>query len=145
MLARRAHTWKELERKLLRKGFQSEEFGPVLEALAARGYLDDAAAAASFARTRAARGIGARRIASELARRGVGRGDVEATVAALDVEEERAALLRALERKRASLAARLTPTERSKKLFDHLVRRGFAPAAVLEALRKKGDSPDDPA
>ena len=145
MLARRAHTRKELERKLRKKGFSPGEIGPVLEALTARGYVDDGAAAASFARSRAARGIGARRIAFELAGRGVGRGDVETTVAALDAGEEQAALLRALERKRATLAGGLTPAARSKKLFDHLVRRGFAPAAVLDALRKKGDSPDDPA
>ena len=47
------------------------------------------------------------------------------------------------QRKSRALPAGLTPEARSKKLFDHLVRRGFAPAAVLEALRAKGDSFDD--
>jgi hypothetical protein len=37
----------------------------------------------------------------------------------------------------------LTEAARSKKLFDHLARRGFAPAAILEALRAKGDATDD--
>jgi len=37
----------------------------------------------------------------------------------------------------------LTPVSRSRKLFDHLVRRGFDPGAVREALREKGDPTDD--
>ena len=53
------------------------------------------------------------------------------------------ALDEAFERKRRRLPPGLTPAERSKKLLAHLVRRGFAPAAVLEALRRKGETADD--
>ena len=48
-----------------------------------------------------------------------------------------------LEKRARALPAELTRQARSKKLFDHLVRRGFAPAAVLEALHRKGDATDD--
>ncbi len=58
-------------------------------------------------------------------------------------EDENEALLAALRKKQRTLPARLTGRERSKKLFDHLVRRGFPPGAVLEALRTKGDPVDD--
>lgn len=143
-LARRAHARRELARKLQRKGFEAAEVEQVLDALTAAGLVDDAATSEALARSRTGRGVGRNRIAWELRSRGVGRDDVEGALAKIPKEEERAALRRALDRKERTLPAGLTPAARSKKLFDHLVRRGFSTAAVLEALRKKGESPDAP-
>ena len=75
--------------------------------------------------------------------KGVSRKDAEAALAALDPADEVRALLRVLEKRSRALPAGLTGRARSKKLFDHLVRRGFAPSAVLEALRTKGEPTDD--
>ncbi|MGA7991037.1 MAG: RecX family transcriptional regulator, partial [Thermoanaerobaculia bacterium] len=81
--------------------------------------------------------------ASELFARGVSREDADAALARLDPADEAKALRAALERRSRALPAGLTRQARSKKLFDHLVRRGFAPSAVLEALRAKGEPTDD--
>jgi regulatory protein len=143
-LARRAHGRVELERKLLRKGFEAAEVERVLDSLTAAGFVDDAATSGAMARSRSGRGIGKGRIASDLRSRGLGREDVDRALAAISAGEERESLRKALEKKARTLPAGLTAAARSKKLFDHLVRRGFSPAAVLEALRKKGDPPDDP-
>jgi len=143
LLARRSHTRWELSRKLSRKGFPPSEVASVLEDLVARGYLDDGRTAAALAAAQAGRGRGRARIASELSARGVPPVERESALAGLDPLAERQALRRALERKARALPAGLTPGARSKKLFDHLVRRGFAPAAVLEALHRKGDTSDD--
>ena len=142
-LARRNHTRRELETKLRRKGFGVEEIKGVLAALTEKGFVDDARTAAAFVKARSARGVGRMRLKAELGARGVnGAGAVEA-LAALEPGDERAQLLAALRRKERTLPAGLTRGERSKKLFDHLVRRGFAPGAVLEALRQKGEPSDD--
>jgi len=75
--------------------------------------------------------------------------EAEASAAAAEfrerryLEDEAEALGRALEKKSRGLAPGLTPEARSKKLFAHLVRRGFSPAAVVEALRRKGEAIDD--
>ncbi len=144
MLARRARTREELVRKLRRKGFAAGEIERVLEDLRVRGLLDDLATAAAIARSRSARGIGRRRIASELRGKGVDPEAVAESLATIDAATERESLEKALARKRRTLSHGLTPAERSKKLFDHLVRRGFSPEAVLEALRQKGEPSDDP-
>jgi regulatory protein len=143
LLARRAHTRSELRRKLLLRSVPEAEIEACLDALAARGWLNDAATAASLAASRSRSGRGRTRIAAELASKGVSRRDAEAALAALDPAEERKALRRALEKRARALPAGLTGRARSKKLFDHLVRRGFAPSAVLEALRTKGEPTDD--
>jgi regulatory protein len=139
----RAHTRLELRRKLLTKGFAPADVGACLDALADRGWLDDAATAASLASARSRGGRGRGRIASELAAKGVSRKDADAAIAALDPGDEARALRLALEKRARTLPAGLTRQARSKKLFDHLVRRGFAPSAVLEALRTKGEPTDD--
>jgi SOS response regulatory protein OraA/RecX len=69
--------------------------------------------------------------------------DADAALAALDPADEARSLRLALEKRARALPAGLTRQARSKKLFDHLVRRGFAPSAVLEALRTKGEPTDD--
>jgi regulatory protein len=142
-LARRAHTRLELRRKLLRKGFDGSEVDVCLDGLSERGWLDDAATAVALAAARSRGGRGRARIASELAAKGVSRADADAALLCLDPAEETRALRRALDRRARALPAGLTRQARSKKLFDHLVRRGFAPSAVLEALRTKGEPTDD--
>ena len=116
----------------------------VLDSLTAAGFVDDAATSGAMARSRAGRGIGKSRIGSVLRNRGLGREDVERALAGIPEAEEKEALGRALAKKDRTLRAGLTAAARSKKLFDHLVRRGFQPSSVLEALRTKGATPDDP-
>jgi regulatory protein len=142
-LARRAHTRRELQQKLGRKGFDRGAVGVLLDELEERGWLNDAKTAAALAAWRSRAGRGRSRIAAELAAKGVGILDVEAALATLDPAEEAKSLRATLERRARALPAGLTRQARSKKLFDHLVRRGFAPAAVLEALHRKGDATDD--
>jgi regulatory protein len=143
LLARRAHTRLELKRKLFRKGFSGEDVESCLDGLAADGYLNDASIAASFTVSRAGKGRGRARIAAELGARGVSRADADAALRELDPASEKAALFATLAKKERSLAPGLTAASRSKKLFDHLVRRGFSPSAVLEAIRAKGDPDND--
>ena len=143
MLARRAHTRRELQQKLWRKKFAAEEIAIALDGLTERGLIDDRKTASSIVRTQSARGRGRGRVASELAAKGVSRSDASSAMEEIDPAEESQSLLRLLERKERSIPAGLTPQARSKKLFDHLVRRGFSPGAVLTALRKKGKSADD--
>lgn len=143
LLARRSHTTWELSQKLFRLGFRAAVISSAVQDLVSQGYLDDSATAAGVVARQAGKGRGRARVAFELSRRGVSAADRERALAGLDPAAERQTLRRALEKKARSLPAGLTPKARSKKLFDHLVRRGFAAAAVLEALHRKGDTSDD--
>ncbi len=142
-MAIRAHTRLEIRRKLLQRAFSEADIEACLDDLAARGWLNDAATAAALASARSRGGRGRNRIAAELASKGVTRSDADAALAGLDPADEARNLRRALDRRARALPAGLTRQARSKKLFDHLVRRGFAPSAVLEALRTKGEPTDD--
>lgn len=119
-LARREHSTRGLRERLLRAGVAGSEADEVLEELQRVGLLDDGRFARERARALAERGKGDAAIRFDLEHAGVGSDEVEAALAELDPERERAERL--VERRGASAAtARL------------LAGRGFD-EAVVEAL-----------
>ena len=136
-----AHLRKVLEarlrRRLFRDNIESEagfEFAPLLDDVLARltraGLLDDRAYAASRARSLAAKGLPAWRVARDLSDKGI--------------EAEQDDLLGALEpeaqARRYAERRRLGPHRRSPRPEDHekdlrsLVRAGFSPSVARRAL-----------
>jgi regulatory protein len=119
-LARREHSVRSLRERLLRGGVASDEADDALEELQRVGLLDDGRFARERARVLAERGKGDTAIRVDLEQAGVDAGEIEAALAELDPETERAA--RIVDRRGATVAtARL------------LASRGFD-EAVVEAL-----------
>lgn len=139
-LARRARSRADLGRWLKEKEFTPAEIEPTLEKLAALGLLDDHAFALGFARSRmtASRGYGPRRIAAELARRGVSRAIIDAVLTELKQDDgqpsEIESALQAAEKKRRAMRS-LDPQTRQRRLHGYLARRGFSADAIRAALR----------
>jgi regulatory protein len=130
LLAARARSRGELERRLAQRGFGDEVVAAALDRLADAGLVDDAAFAAAYAEGRAARGVDARVIASELRDRGVapelaGR----ATEAAVPPEEQAERCRRVATARLAHLHG-LPPEVRLRRLAGYLERRGY-PAEVI--------------
>ena len=117
-LARRDLTSAELERRLLRAGFDPPACSDALARAADAGYLDDARVAFERARRLAERGASDAAIRSELARRGVPAEHVEQALAAVAPVSERA----------SRLAARLGGGPRAARA---LARKGY-PDNVVE-------------
>ena len=133
LLAVRARSRGELERRLARRGFGEEVVAAALDRLAETGLVDDAAFAAAYAESRAARGADARVIAIELHDRGVapelaGR----ATEAAVPAEEQ-AERCRQVAVARLARLEGLAPEVQFRRLAGFLERRGY-PAAVISAV-----------
>ncbi len=89
-LARRDHSAASLRAKLARSGFSQQAREDAVEALAGSGYVDDAKFACDRAVRLAGRGYGDEWIRADLAAQGVPAGDIEAAIAALAPERERA-------------------------------------------------------
>ena len=92
-LTRRELSTAELRSRLTRAGIGAEEASAVIEHLCNAGYLSDARAASERARILAARHLGDRAIAVDLARRGVPPAAIEAALAEVPPEIERAQAL----------------------------------------------------
>jgi len=122
-LQRREHTAASLRARLAERGIGPAPREEALAALERAGLVDDERYARGRAAALAARGCGDRMIRDDLARRGVGDELIDAALAALEPEPER--------------ARRLVETlGRSARTLRRLAARGFAEEALepLEPL-----------
>jgi regulatory protein len=135
-LARRDHSENELRRALLRLGYPEKEVEGAVRRLRAERYLDDAAFAARFARSRLAdRGQGRHRVRHGLRERGVAPALVERGLQEALTEVSEAGTLDAVARRYWRQRAREEPERRLRGLWLFLVRRGFPAGLVHERLR----------
>lgn len=84
LLARREHSRLELRQKLAQRGFPTEHLEPVLNQLVGDGLLNEGRYAEMYAGSRADKGYGPLRIASELRERGIPDELTDAAIAALN-------------------------------------------------------------
>jgi len=124
-LARREHSGRSLRERLLRAGVAGEDAYAVVEELRQSGLVDDARFAEERARVLAERGKGDAAIRFELERAGVGMAELEAALASLDPEHERA----------AALVARRGATPATARL---LAGRGFDEELVAALVAAEG-------
>jgi regulatory protein len=149
-LGARARSSADLRRYLKTKEFTDEQIAPVIEKLTALGLLDDLEYARTFARARMnpSRGLGPRRVAADLARKGVPRELAEQALKELAEERSQrdeelvaqgetptSAVEEAAAKKLKSLS-KLEPEVRKRRLFGFLARRGFSGAEISAVLRK---------
>ena len=135
LLGRRDYTSTELRRALARRGYDEAEIDRVLTDLGTAGLVDDRRAGAAHVRVAAgAKGRGRLRIERELEARGIDRSLAKDLTRTVTADDERAAIERILAAKR--LPRRLGPADH-RRVFQHLLRRGFPPDAIARVLRSR--------
>jgi regulatory protein len=144
-LARRAHSEGELAQKMTRAGYDADEIEQTLEYLRERRYVDDAAFARDFARTRAERWRwGPARIDQRLRQLQLSEAHIAAglTQAFPDGEQESAELV--LERFVQTDRRRVSGEQRKARAYRHLLSRGFSPEVSHELVSRRdfGDTED---
>ncbi|MGE5625682.1 MAG: regulatory protein RecX [Bacillota bacterium] len=134
LLARREHGARELEAKLLERGYESTAVLAVLSSLQGEKLLSDERFVQEFVATRARRGSGPLKIREELRGRGVTGELVEQALAGLKAGAAGSA--EAARRKRFGTALPKDMQERARQA-RFLQQRGFAMEDIRKAL--KGD------
>ncbi len=144
LLAAHARGPKELERLLVKKGEPVALAKAAVARLAEQGFLDDAAFARQFARTKLADGLSRRRLQAELARRGIARDVADAAIDEVVVDDdvdEAQACDRVATKKLRSLRD-LPPDVQRRRLYAFLARRGYevddVRAVVDRLVRQRG-------
>ena len=149
MLAARGRSSVELRRLLVRKGEPADSVDIAIERLVSVGFLDDAAFARQFARSKGVSGgLSRRRLQQELGRRGVSRETGTEAIETVFVEEavdEEAAIERVARKKLRSLSSLDDATKR-RRLYSFLARRGYDSddiGRVTRQLLESRESEDD--
>jgi regulatory protein len=131
-----------LRRKLLAKGYEAEEVDEALTRCASEGYLDDESTARAFvAERQGRRGLGRARVAAELRRHGAAGTAVDAALAEVSEEGERARAAIAAARWRrlhgddSAIADPAARRQRQAALGRHLASKGFSSSVIVAALK----------
>jgi regulatory protein len=144
LLSRRALTTTECRDRLLARQHPKHTVDEAIARLLETGSLDDKRLAQAHARTAVEiKGRGRLRVVRELQARGVDKEVAAQAVAdVFEEKDERALVARALQKK---LRTRTRPKDAAgyARLYQYLMRQGFTPAVVVEALRKLRRSTDD--
>ena len=144
MLARRELTVEGVRSRLREREYPDAEISSAIDRLLETGALDDARVARAYARTAATvKGRGRLRVLRELQAMGVARHTAAEAVGEVFGEvDERAMIAKAIQKK---LRGRPKPRDQGERarLYQFLMRQGFPPAAVADALRKLGARNDE--
>jgi len=138
LLAVRARSSGELERKLRERGHDARAIRVALDRLQASGALDDAAFSRHFAAGRLVKGHGSARVLTDLLARGVERRVAELAVreAGRDEGIRAADQVERLIQRRAALGRSLAVGVRRRRLLSYLARRGFRGSRVRELVER---------
>jgi regulatory protein len=133
------------ERLLQRRGTTKAVVETVISRLREYGYLDDERYAFSYASSKVKqRPIGRRRLERDLKFKQIGKDVADGALELVYAETPEVQLIdRAIE-KRIRLRGRPKDRIEAKKLFDHLLRQGFAFDLVSEKVRATTDYTDNP-
>jgi regulatory protein len=137
LLAAKARSVEELRERLLEgRGATKAAVEAVIERLREYGYLDDAKFAHSFASLRVQqRPIGRQRLERDLWMKKVDKQTVEAALDQVFEATPESDLIDRAIAKRVRLRGKPQTRADAKKLFDHLLRQGFAFELVSEKVR----------
>lgn len=137
LLAAKQRSVEELRERLLTgRGATPELVETVIERLREYGYLDDARFAQSYASLRVQqRPIGRQRLQRDLWQKKIDKQTVDAALDQVFEETPEDELIDRAIAKRVRLRGRPKTREEAKKLFDHLLRQGFAFELVSEKVR----------
>ncbi len=143
LLSRRALLVAECRDRLLAREHPEDKVDAAIARLLETGSLDDKRLAQAHARTAVdIKGRGRLRVIRELQARGVDKEvAAEAVGEVFGEKDERALVARALQKK---LRTRTRPADAAEhaRLYQYLMRQGFTPAVVVEALRRLRRSND---
>jgi regulatory protein len=144
LLARRELSVEGVRARLREREFPSDEIAAAIDHLQETGALDDGRVARAYARTAAnVKGRGRLRVVRELLAMGIERQTAAEAVAEVFGDlDERSLIARAVQKKLRGRRTLKDAAERAR-LYQHLIRQGFSPAAVSDALRRLGGSRDE--
>jgi regulatory protein len=139
LLDYRPRSSKEIERRLMKAGFEEEVVAETLRRLEEVGFIDDAEFARMWINHRKA--VGKTRIKWELRQKGVSTEVVEEALSGIDPETEYQSAMKAA---RARWAKDKSPDERTRRrrLAAHLQRKGFGWDVINSVLNELSGEPD---
>lgn len=121
--------------KLLNLGIRGDDLEAIIGQLIEEQFLDEERFARSFARGKFRhKQWGKHKIILELTKRSISDYLKQKALEEIEPEEYRAVLMGLIQKKEATLSDKITPAEKSLKLFKFAYQRGYEPDLIYEIL-----------
>lgn len=131
----------DIRRKLRELGGTPADVAFILQSLFSNGFLDEERYARAFVRGKfSSRRWGRRRLEAELRQRQIGADMIRKALAEIDEADYMEALSH-LARQKGLLSAE-TDFQTRRKLFAHLMQKGYEPELISKVLNSSGDEID---
>jgi len=138
LLKYRLRSENELKARLKRKGYAEELAAQTVNFLKDRAFIDDRVFARGWVASRLKRPLGKRKIKLELAQKGVASDIVQEALGWATQDYSESQTVAQLAKQRFSKLKGIEPLKAKARVYGYLIRRGFAPEAVSEAMRSLG-------
>ncbi len=136
LLKLRPRSTAELAAKMASKGYDAVLSVQVIDELTRLGLLDDEAFAKAWLQYRLNKPMGFRRIAQELAEKGISKDSVRGYWDEVKENYDELEVVRTLVKKRARLYNNIDPLKRKKRVMDYLARRGFQLDIIMKVIKE---------
>jgi len=136
LLKYRQRSEKEISDRLKKKNFSEELIKETIVFLQEKKFIDDLAFSRAWIRERLAHSIGPRRLKQELKSKGISKEIIENNLRQAQESYSEAETVRELAASRLGRMKNLEPGIAKRRLYAYLLRRGFSPDIVIDAINQ---------
>jgi regulatory protein len=137
LLKFRLRSEKELFWRLERKKFDAATIKRVLEFLKEKDFINDKDFAKSWSESRLKRVWGLRKIKEELKVKGIAQDTIDNQIAEIKKSYCEKEIVSEIIEKRLKKLKGIEPQKAQRRIYAYLLRRGFSPEVIIEALNRK--------
>ena len=138
LLTNRAHTARELARKLEKRRIKPAVVEQVVAECARLNYIDDAETARRYVAELKAKGYGRRHASVAMQKKGIAADTAEITLEnSYSAAEEKEIALKMLEKKESTFTREKDRYKRRGKIYRYLYGRGFSPETIASASGRR--------
>ncbi|MBN1913305.1 MAG: regulatory protein RecX [Candidatus Omnitrophica bacterium] len=136
LLKFRLRSESELRLRLKNKSFTHGVIQATVDFLKLKKFLDDDYFAKAWISSRLKKPLGLRRIRQELRQKGIEKSIIEDQIGKVKEDYCEEDVIRRIIKERSSKNRGLAPQKAKRRLYAYLLRRGFTPGSVIEAIRQ---------
>lgn len=132
----RPRSEKELSQRLKNKKFDDRTIKDIVRFLKEKVFLDDSSFARAWIESRLKKPFGLRRIRQELKLKGIDEQIITSHIAAAKKDYSEEEIVKKITKEKFSKVRNLEVDKAKRRIFSYLIRRGFSPDVVMDAIRQ---------
>ena len=137
LLKFRLRSENELRQRLEKKKFNTQIIERTLSFLKDKGFIDDKYFAKIWTESRVKRPLGIRRLKQELIIKGIDKAIIDSQINEIKKDYPEEEIVASIAKDRLNKLKGYDPQKARRRVYAYLLRRGFSPEVVIDALNKK--------